>query len=172
MAATPPAARATPRTTRRAAFITLHFPHDNTAGRAVIAGFEQLNVKAWLMRRIQSELMYCCFGLAAAHSSDAERGHPLGLRVNDERSDRERDAVRNAGVLAMQPFRPWLPEKYLRHRQRAELNQPDRQRAAKQRGIDQIVCEMADAQPKYSCRRKLGVSAADPSLRKAGKCDN
>jgi hypothetical protein len=51
-AATPPAASATPRTTRRAAFITLHIPLDAAAGVAVIAGFHQLNVKAWLMRRI------------------------------------------------------------------------------------------------------------------------
>src|SRR5579862_9642013 len=70
-AATPPAARATPRTTRRAAFITLHFPHDNTAGAAVIAGFDTLNVKAWLMRRIQSKLMLRCSGLAATQQSSA-----------------------------------------------------------------------------------------------------
>ncbi len=56
-AAMPPAATATPRTTRRAAFITLHFPRDATAEAAVITGFQQLNVKAWLMRRIQIALI-------------------------------------------------------------------------------------------------------------------
>src|SRR5580700_9010674 len=59
-AAIPPAARATPSTTSRAAFITLHFPHDATTAAAVIAGFDQLNVKAWLMTRIQIALIFCC----------------------------------------------------------------------------------------------------------------
>ena len=57
MAATPPAARATPSTIRRAAFITLHVPNDATAGTAVNSGFHQLNVKAWLMRSIQIALI-------------------------------------------------------------------------------------------------------------------
>ncbi len=56
-AATPPAAMATPNTTRRAAFITLHFPNDALARCAVMAEFDQLNVKAWLMRRIQIALI-------------------------------------------------------------------------------------------------------------------
>jgi hypothetical protein len=33
-----------------------------TAGSAVIAGFDQLNVKAWLMRRIQIALILRCCG--------------------------------------------------------------------------------------------------------------
>src|ERR1700689_2011167 len=58
-AAMPPAATATPSTTRRAAFITLHFPRDALARHGHPAGFQQLNVKAWLMRRIQIALILC-----------------------------------------------------------------------------------------------------------------
>src|SRR6476659_8215123 len=79
MAATPPAARAMTSTRIRAGFITLHFPQITlrpnrcatadttprpTRGRA--CRFQQLNVKAWLMRRIQIELIV---------------GHPIGCEL-------------------------------------------------------------------------------------------
>src|SRR6185312_3208470 len=69
-AATPPAARATPNTTIRAAFITHHFLRNMTTGRppahhmaadaADRSGFQQLKVKVWLRTGIQIELMFCC----------------------------------------------------------------------------------------------------------------
>ena len=40
-----------------------------------------------------------------------------------------------------------------------------RQRAAEQRGIEQIVGKMAEAEPQRRRRRKLGVAAADPAAR-------
>src|SRR5262245_66627670 len=70
-AAMAPAARAMMRTMIRAGFITLHFPRGHTSGSrgrnrqhdtaigliAPWTGFQQVNVKAWLMRGIQIELI-------------------------------------------------------------------------------------------------------------------
>src|SRR5436190_23510800 len=43
-----------------------------------------------------------------AARSGTDRGHPLRLRIDRERGGSERDAVRNAGILPVQPFQPFL----------------------------------------------------------------
>src|SRR4029077_16772302 len=83
--------------------LSLRFTSHVTAGSAVIAGFDQLNVKAWLMRRIQIALILRCFRpCRAAASSNAEHRHPLGLRIDNEGGGREGDAVGHAAIGTVQ----------------------------------------------------------------------
>ena len=48
-------------------------------------------------------------------------------------------------------------------------NDQDRERTAKKRGIDQIVQQMAEAEPQRGSRRELSIAAADPAAGKAAE---
>ena len=64
------------------------------------------------------------------------------------------------------------PAKRIGQRPLPELQQQQRQGAAEQRGIEQIVQQMAKAEPQRGGGRYLGVSAADPAHRKAAESHN
>src|ERR1700744_1691815 len=73
---------------------------------------------------------------------------PRGLRVDRKRSDGERNAVGNAGFLGVQFEQPGLARQGVRKGPLAELQQTERQCAAEQRGIEQIVQQVCKAEPK------------------------
>src|ERR1700691_5567637 len=105
----------------------------------------------------------------ATRNSAGKRGHPFGLRIDREGRYRQRDAIGNTGILAVQPLGPLPALQQLRHRHGAKLNQRDRQSAAKQGSVDEIIGEMAKTEPERRDSRKFGVAAADPALRKTDK---
>ena len=51
----------------------------------------------------------------------------------------------------------------------AELQDQERQPAAEDRGIDEIVEQMAETEPKRRRRGKLGIAASDPAAGKQMK---
>ncbi len=66
----------------------------------------------------------------------ADRGHPLGLRINQQRSRRERDAIGHAAALACSRSAHSRPASRARQRQGAKLDQSPksaRRRAATHR---------------------------------------
>src|SRR5258708_4613503 len=87
--------------------------------------------------------------IRSAHGEVAEvdRLDPVRLRIDQQGADRERDAVRNPAFLGVQPQQPDLPRERIRQRPLPELEQQQRQAAAEHRRIEQIVHEMAKAEP-------------------------
>src|SRR5712675_215795 len=109
-------------------------------------------------------------------SADGEMGKvdrldPFRLRIDRQRADRERYAIGNSAFLGVQLEQPGLARERVGQRPLPELEQQQRQGAAEQRGIDQIVQKMAKAEPQRGRSRYLGVAAADPAKRKAGEGD-
>src|SRR5713101_2329025 len=76
-----------------------------------------------------------------------DRVDPFRLRINHQCADRERDAVGNSTVLGVELEQPVLAGERIGQRQLAELKQQQRQGAAEQRGIEQIIQQMAEAEP-------------------------
>ena len=72
---------------------------------------------------------------------------PIRLRVDQQRADRQRDAVGNSGLPGMQPHQPGLPGERVGQRPLPELEQQQRQGSAEQGGIDQIAQQMVKAEP-------------------------
>ena len=111
---------------RRDARVSLRFTFHNDAngGSAVSLAISQLNVKAWLMRRIQIALItryavaFCGpthAGVAPSHRVSppiVNELSPPSIRCADrrQRRRRERDAVGNAAVAAMQPLGPFAAD--------------------------------------------------------------
>ena len=79
--------------------------------------------------------------------SDAERGYPAGFRVNRERRGRERDPIRNATTAFVQSHDPGLPGERAWQRQFAKLDQEKGQGTAEQRGVNQIIEQIVEAEP-------------------------
>src|ERR1700716_1578460 len=104
-------------------------------------------------------------GFTRGRSANGEVGEihrldPFSLGVDRQRADRERDAVGNAALLGLQTAQPGLAGERIRQSQLPKLEQKQLQGAAEQRGIDQIVEEMAKAEPQRGRGRYLGVAAA------------
>src|ERR1700751_3803682 len=73
---------------------------------------------------------------------------PLSFRIDRQRADRERDPVRNTAFLGVQLEQPGLAGQYIRQRPLPELEQRQRQHAAEQRSIDQVVQQVIETEPK------------------------
>src|SRR5258707_13832774 len=91
-------------------------------------------------------------GKLPARSANREVGQidgldPFGLRIDHQRADRERDAVGDSAVPVVQPEQPGLARKRVGQRPLPELEQQQSEGAAEQRGIQQIVEQMAEAEP-------------------------
>src|SRR5271170_7331493 len=86
-AAMPPAATAIPSTTRRAAFITLHFPRDGLAERWpstwISAAKRQGMVNEAYPKRVNVLLMRVWIGPAGGEFSDAKRRAPSSIPSAD-----------------------------------------------------------------------------------------
>src|ERR1700750_2250092 len=111
-----------------------------------------------------------------SRSADREVGEidrldPVGLRINHPGADPERDTVRNTAVLGVQPQQPGLTDQGVRQRPLPELEQYQCQGAAEQRGIDEVIQQVAEAEPERGGARNLGVAATDPSHRETRKSD-
>ena len=65
----------------------------------------------------------------------------------------------------------WLGEPG-RQRHQAEAQDRERQHAAEQRGVDQIVEQLIEAEPQRGRGRELGVAAADPAAREEDEGDH
>src|SRR6188472_459053 len=72
---------------------------------------------------------------------------PFGFRIDHQRADRERDAIGNAGLLGVQLEQPGLPRELPGQRPLPELQQQQRQHAAEQRSVEQIVEQMVEPEP-------------------------
>src|SRR5690349_1015869 len=72
----------------------------------------------------------------------------------------------------MQAKDPGLIGHERRQRQLAELNDEQRQGAAEQRSVDDVIEQMVEAEPQRSCCGELGVAAADPALREKAEADD
>ena len=181
-------------------FHTLHFPHDAVTDtgrncrrrpdRYVVAhGFQQLNVNAWLMRRIQIELIdvarlrsvRACAQPMRRASGRRERG--VSMRSADASSTACRDRPRAPRPRARcrrarrhpsgAGARPIPGRRAARGSGiSAELDQQQRQRAAEERGVEQIVEQMIEAEPQRGRGRELGVAAADPAAREEAEGDD
>ncbi len=93
----------------------------------------------------------------------ARSRHEWRVWVDDERGDRERDAVRHAAIRGMQPLHPVLPRQERRQRRHPELQQQQGQCTAQQRGVQQIGHQEIKTEPERGRGRELGVAAADPA---------
>ena len=105
-------------------------------------------------------------------AGEVDRLHPVGLGIDHQCADRERDAVGDAALLGVEPQQPGLAGQRIGQRPLPHLQQHDGERAAEQRGVEQVVQEMAEAEPERGGRGNLGVAAADPAHRKAAEGDH
>src|SRR3954467_354210 len=65
--------------------------------------------------------------------------HPIGLGIDHQSADCERDAVGDSALLGVQPREPLLPSQLVGQWPLADLQQQKRQGSAKQRGVEQVV---------------------------------
>src|SRR3954470_17803721 len=72
-----------------------------------------------------------------------DRADPFGLRVDHESTNGERDAVGDSRLPVVQPEQPALRRECAGKGPLPELQQHQRQCAAEQRGIDEIVKQVA-----------------------------
>ena len=145
-AATPPAASATPRTMRRAGFMTLQLPKNDANGGIgrwleISPAKRQGMVNEAYPNRVNYALRQGFWpskplrsgrrriGLSSIPLTSRSR-HPLGLRIDQERRRRERDPVRNAGPPRCSRSAHARPTKSVRQRHGAELDDHERERPA------------------------------------------
>src|SRR4029078_4339676 len=132
-------------------------------------GVDQLFVKAWLMRREEIALTeryrpkdqrLGSPGSAHGEVGEVDRLDPLGLRINHQRPDRERDAVGDPSLLVVQAEQPALAVERVGQGPLPELEQQQRQRAAKQRRVYQVAEEMVETETERHPARSLGTPDA------------
>ena len=61
--------------------------------------------------------------------------HPWRVGIDRQRSRRERDAVGDPGILAMQPLHPFMARQHRRQRRQSKLNQQQRCKRDRDPGI-------------------------------------
>ena len=105
---------------------------------------------------------------AAAQRSEPDRFHEGGFRVNAKASRGERNTIRHAALLLVQASRPLLIGQEAGKRQHPVLEEQDRQRAAEQGGLDQVIEQVVEAKPQCGRGRQLCVAPSHPT---AGEAD-
>src|SRR5579864_374713 len=94
---------------------------------------------------------------------------PFGIRINDERANCQRNAVRNAALLGMQLEQPGLTGQRIWQRPLPELKQEQGKGTPEQRSVDEIVQQVTKAEPECGGGGYLGIPASDPSKCKTDK---
>src|SRR6185437_2246612 len=138
------------------------------ASATACTGFQQVKVKVWLSSGCEIELIFSCeeFYRHITAKSDAEGRHPAGFGIDHERGGGERNAVGYCASGLVQAENPGLASQRRRQRQLTELDERQRQYATEQRGIDQVIHQIIEPEPKRGGGSQLGVTAADPASRK------
>ena len=94
-------------------------------------------------------------------SLKSDRGHPLGLRIDQQRRRRERNAIGHAGALAVQPLRPFPPRRAAAAAARCEIARSIRsapRRAATHRPDNRRDC----AKPSHSAVAAASLASPPP----------